>query len=249
MAEAMPARLAVAHRPARAGRERMCFSATASFSAAALTGIAGVAALKRAHPPRELPLAAVPLLFAVQQACEGFLWLNLAKTPDGIFVQVLTATFTIIAMVVWPIWVPAAVGLIEPQRIRRLVIYFLLPVGMIAGAYSAIVMWYHPYSASLTVASICYTNRVAFPDGIMTAYVLSTCAPSLLSSHSTVRVIGGLVAAGLLLSTLFYSFSLISVWCFFASLASIGVYGLFQHRSKLGFVLRPAHRRVIAHTL
>ena len=218
----------------------MCFSATASFGAAALTGSAGVAAMARAYPPNELPLAAIPLFFAVQQTCEGFLWLNLAKAPDSVFVHTLVDIFSIIALVVWPIWVPVAVGMIEPQRIRRLMIYFLLPLGAIAALYSVVDMWRHPYTASLAAASVCYTNRVAFPDGILTLYVLSTCFPSLFSSHNDVRAFGGFVAAGLLVSTLFYTFSLISVWCFFAAIASVGIYALFRHRSELGFEPRLA---------
>ena len=49
----------------------MCFSATASFSAASITGVIGVATLRQVKHPRELLLAAMPLLFAVQQAIEG----------------------------------------------------------------------------------------------------------------------------------------------------------------------------------
>jgi hypothetical protein len=227
----------------------MCFSATASFGAAALTGSAGVAAMARAHPPNELPLAAIPLIFAVQQACEGFLWLSLAESPESVFVHLLVGTFSVIALMVWPIWVPVAVGMIEPQPIRRLMIYFLLPLGVIAALYSALDMWRHPYTASLAAASICYTNRVAFPEAILALYVLSTCIPSLLSSHKAVRAFGGFVAAGLLVSTLFYTFSLISVWCFFAAMASIGIYALFQHRLGLGFEPRLALPHISARGL
>ncbi len=46
----------------------MCFSATASFVTVAFTGVAGLAAVTRAGPREEVPLAAVPLVFAVQQS-------------------------------------------------------------------------------------------------------------------------------------------------------------------------------------
>ena len=55
----------------------MCFSASASFVTAAITGAIGIVTLTRVNEPRELPFAATPLLFALQQAVEGLLWLNL----------------------------------------------------------------------------------------------------------------------------------------------------------------------------
>ena len=49
----------------------MCFSATASFSAGAFLLGLGTLTLKSARRPRELPFAAIPLLFAIQQLSEG----------------------------------------------------------------------------------------------------------------------------------------------------------------------------------
>ena len=49
----------------------MCFSATASFSVGALLIGIGALTLKTAKHRREWPLAAIPLLFAIQQLSEG----------------------------------------------------------------------------------------------------------------------------------------------------------------------------------
>ncbi len=54
----------------------MCFSATASFSAGAFLLGLGTLTLKSARRPRELPFAAIPLLFAIQQLSEGVIWLT-----------------------------------------------------------------------------------------------------------------------------------------------------------------------------
>ena len=51
----------------------MCFSATASFVAAGVTGSRNSGAARRAQHPSEWPLAAVPLIFAAQQGVEGLL--------------------------------------------------------------------------------------------------------------------------------------------------------------------------------
>jgi hypothetical protein len=55
----------------------MNYSMCASFVTAGLTGAIGIIALTRVSEPRQLPFAATPLFFAVQQGIEGLLWLNL----------------------------------------------------------------------------------------------------------------------------------------------------------------------------
>jgi hypothetical protein len=48
----------------------MCFSATASFSAAAVCGAIGVLTVRRASRP-DLMLALIPVIFALHQASRG----------------------------------------------------------------------------------------------------------------------------------------------------------------------------------
>ena len=58
----------------------MCFSATVNFAGSAALGAAGVTTLSEVKHRRELLFAAMPLLFAVHQFIEGFVWLGL----DGV---------------------------------------------------------------------------------------------------------------------------------------------------------------------
>jgi hypothetical protein len=58
----------------------VCFSATANFAGSAVLGTAGVVTLTKVKHRRELLFAALPLLFAIHQFIEGFVWLGL----DGI---------------------------------------------------------------------------------------------------------------------------------------------------------------------
>ncbi len=55
----------------------MCFSPEADFTAAAVVGVVGVATLRLVREPRDLLIAALPLLFALHQFVEGFVWLGL----------------------------------------------------------------------------------------------------------------------------------------------------------------------------
>ena len=52
----------------------MCFSATASFTAGTLVLGIGAVTMKSVRKPGELPYAAIPMLFALQQLIEGVIW-------------------------------------------------------------------------------------------------------------------------------------------------------------------------------
>ncbi len=56
----------------------MCFSAAASFSASAVCAAAGVMAIRRADRA-DLPLALIPMIFALHQAIEGLVWMTHAE--------------------------------------------------------------------------------------------------------------------------------------------------------------------------
>lgn len=98
----------------------MCFSAPASFLASVVLCAAGVATCRLARNKRQLLLAAIPLLFGIQQAAEGFVWLSFsypALEPWRFFFAYL---FLFFAFILWPIWVPLAVycyGLQDQQSV------------------------------------------------------------------------------------------------------------------------------------
>src|SRR5947209_13966304 len=113
----------------------MCFSATASFAAALLTGGAGVAALKHVRRLRDVPLASFPLVFGAQQAIEGALWLTVRVHPAGPATRILAGAFTGIALVLWPVLAPLGVGLAEQKTTVRRLIYALMPIGVVLAGY------------------------------------------------------------------------------------------------------------------
>src|ERR1700712_2157128 len=111
----------------------MCFSATASFATAGITGAVGIMGLTRITTPREIPLATVPIFFAVQQTIEGFLWQVLPSNPQGATASTLTLGFLLFAEVLWPIYAPLAVWLLEPNARRRQPMLACIAVGLAVG--------------------------------------------------------------------------------------------------------------------
>ena len=210
----------------------MCFSATASFTAASLVGTAGLFTVSRATNLRELPLAGTPLLFGVQQAIEGCLWLVLPHPEQAIWALLLANGFAVIALVLWPLYAPVAAALVEEDAKRRALIWWLMPLGLAFALYSGIDIAQHPYRAVLTAHSLCYINNSPYPIFALAIYIPATCGGFWLSTQRALRVFGIIVTAGLVASLAFFFADVVSVWCFFAAAASVTLlFHFFQRAS------------------
>lgn len=203
----------------------MCFSATASFTVAAIAGAAGIASLSQVTRRQDLLLAAFPLLFGAQQAVEGMLWLTLgAETPDPALQRQLSGLFIFFAEVFWPTAAPLAILLTETERNRVWALRALTFTGFVTSLYLLSSILYSPYSATVMGHSIHYHNGYGyFPNGQF-VYVLCTVMPFLLSSGRTIQLLGLAIFVGYGITLQFYSEALVSVWCFFAAIASALIY-------------------------
>jgi len=205
----------------------MCFSATASFTAAAVIGSVGVVTLRSAAAKpdhRILALAAFPVLFALQQATEGLLWLDLASPEPGALRGVLVHAFQGYAEVFWPAFAPLAVLLIEQKRWHRILISVCLVIGVALSVYLLVAMIGHPYQASVGEGHIVYRNDFHYPTGIEVPYVVATTLSLLLSSERDVQRLGLVIVFGFAVAYVSFHHAYISVWCFFAAIASVLVY-------------------------
>lgn len=206
----------------------MCFSAPASFVTAAVTSAIGIVALTRVNEQRELPLAAMPLLFALQQGIEGLLWSNLPLAPDGSFSRALTLLYLFFAEAFWALYAAIAAWLVERSEHRRRLMGICLGVGAGVGAY---LLWWnldHPQVPTILDGHIVYLTKYWPSYAVGVAYAAATGLPLLLSSQRTVFVFGAIVLAGLVVAYTLYWEALISVWCFFAAAASIAILFHFE---------------------
>lgn len=198
----------------------MCFSATASFSAGALLLGAGTLTLRLARTPRELPFAAIPLLFAFQQLAEGVLWLSFGWDTPGL-TAALTQFYSFFSHVLWPVYVPVAAWLIEPPGQRRRLLRILAIIGMLVAVFLLYGMFAFPITASATGGHIEYASPHFLAAVVMLLYLASTTASMLLTSHRMVRLFGAAALVAWVASYLVYARWFISVWCFFAALLSV----------------------------
>lgn len=199
----------------------MCFSATASFIAASATGLVGIATLSRISSPRDIPLAAIPLVFALQQAIEGILWLTLPVAPNSPVATLFTTLFLTVAHILWPILVPLAALLVEPKGWRRNLMRVCMALGIAVAAYMAWVISTSTHGASIEGGHIYYAMIYPYYDLVGLSYLLATAIALLLSTHRIIAATGALILVGYIVSWFFYWNVFVSVWCFFAALASI----------------------------
>src|SRR5271163_592318 len=168
----------------------MCFSANASFVAAGITGAMGVASVTRSSRARELPLAAAPIIFGLQQCIEGLLWLNLMDSPEGRNSGGLTSLFLFFEEGFWPICVPKAVFLIEPNRERRRLLVGCLMLGLAVGAYLLWEISNGSHFATIRDNHIVYFTEQPQSNAVAIAYLASTALPLVPCSRRTVTIFG-----------------------------------------------------------
>ena len=213
----------------------MCFSATASFSAGAvLLGIGALTlkvARKAARCPREWPFAAIPLLFAIQQLIEGVIWLTFSVDAP-LLNAVMTHVYSFFSHVLWPVYVPVAVLLMEPAGWRHRALIAFVAAGAAVGAYLLYILLAFPVVSRPTGQHIEYDSPHFFAAVTMTLYLLSTALSPLLSTHRMVVVFGALALMSFGAAYAFYATWFISVWCFFTALLSAVVYLHFGVRER-----------------
>ena len=201
----------------------MCFSATASFTAGVLLLGIGTLTLKSARLPRELPFAAIPLLFAIQQLSEGVIWLTF-RYEAPLLNTVMTQLYSFFSHVLWPVYVPIAVLLIEPPGRRRQALLVFVAAGVAVGAYLLYFMVAFPIVSRPIGQHIEYVSPHFFAAVVMTLYLLSTTVSPMLSTHRMVNVFGVLALLSFAAAYFYYATWFISVWCFFAAILSVTVF-------------------------
>lgn len=229
----------------------MCFSAEASFTAAAVLLPAGAFAMRKSYRENRnlLPLATLPMLFGLQQLFEGLVWTGGALSKPSM-IERYSLAYMFFSWLAWPVWVPFSTYFLEPCRRRHIYLLFAILGGMIGA------MQYFPYFAhkgwlvtEFLPNAISYQGTVLF-DYIMereltyAIYLFVIVVPLLTSSNPRARVFGLLIAGVALTTFVFFRFAHISVFCFGGALMSL--YIIYMVASPAAPANRPSIR---AHSL
>jgi hypothetical protein len=199
----------------------MCFSPTASFVAGtALSGIGSVTVAK-ARSKWEIPFAAIPLLFGLQQLTEGVVWLSL-NAPAVL--KPASFVFMLFSHVLWPTFIPMSVALMEPKTWRRRLLYAFVAVGAVVSAYFLYFLAVEDVKTGVLNKSILYISPSFAVTFVLSPYSVATCVSCLFSSYRYANFFGVLTFLSAVAAYEFYDKTFISVWCFFAAVLSVVVY-------------------------
>jgi hypothetical protein len=209
----------------------MCFSATASFVAGTALSVLGVFTLRATRRKVEVPFASIPLMFGLQQMVEGALWLSFRFDAPQLRLA-MTYLFSMFSHVLWPIYVPFAIGLLETVAWRRKAIWGFQCVGLLVGLYLLFLIVEFPVTA-VVAENIVYASPHFYKIPVMLLYLAATCVSCFFSSNATIRIFGVLALLLFAVAYGFFSVALFSVWCFFAALLSAIIFVHFRFEQRI----------------
>lgn len=224
----------------------MCFSASASLVAGISLCTIGVAALKRTKGSSERAFALIPLLFGIQQITEGVIWLTFSH--DALLLQqTMTYVYSGFSHVLWPIYVPFAVGAMETVEWRKKAIRGFWAAGIAVGLYLGYYIVTFPVVAEVVGRHIVYESPTFHLLAVMTLYLAATTISCMFSSHAFVRMFGVLALGSFIAAYLVNSTAAVSIWCFFAAILSLLIYLHLRYRKLGGFSKEAPFPPVLAH--
>lgn len=205
----------------------MCFSATANFVGSGVLGTIGAVTLTKVKHRRELLFAALPMLFAVHQFIEGFVWLGLDGFLSPAVTHNMGAAFMLYAQGLLPLILPLSVVLFEPNEESR---KRMMPFLLIGGGTALYILWAlsaFPLQVYLRNHSIVYLNPATNNLVVAALYVVATCGSLLFSKVKDMVIFGIANMVILLIVQAVKSYAFTSVWCAYAALASIIILAYF----------------------
>lgn len=208
----------------------MCFSETASFTAAAVLSIAGLASLNLVKNNKSFWLiACVPFLFALQQFSEGMIWHHFNQNVE--LVGLPSTLFLIVAFLIWPIFIPLALWAAESVVWRKRVLLLFV----ILGAVWTLSLIFLLHSMTLVIKNegngILYSISYFSEYGsklMKVAYLSLILIPIFISSLRLVWLFGLLTLFSAFVAYNLYNKAFVSVWCFFGAILSLILYQILK---------------------
>ena len=205
----------------------MCFSATANFVGSGVLGTVGVVTLTKVKHRRELLFATLPILFAIHQFMEGFVWLGLDGILSAAVAHDMGAAFMLYAQGLLPFLLPLSVLLFEPTAKSR---RRMLPFLVLGGGTTLYILWAltaFPLQLYVRGNSIVYINQATNNTAVALLYVIATCGSLFFSKIRMMVIFGAANLAILLVVMAFKRYAFTSLWCAYAAIACVIILAYF----------------------
>jgi hypothetical protein len=208
----------------------MCFSAQASFGLSAILLPAGVYCIHRAIATKRMRLflAVIPLIFSVQQFCEGLVWTGLDHgNPE--LARNAAMVFLYFALAFWPFWIPFCAFVLEPPSTKKWILGGITLAGLFIGAMLYVPVLMDPtllepqplnHSIHYDIGGSAAFRLMAF-EWWQLMYVIVVASPPIVAPSRGFFIFGIAIVVTAAVSHVFCWYASASVWCFFAAILSI----------------------------
>ena len=184
----------------------------------------GVDALRHVREPKQIALAALPLLFGLHQLSEAFVWWGLQGHVPISVERVNLWIWLLFAFVALPVLLPVAVDLVERSKARSRVIGAFAGLGIAVAGSLMIAILRGPIGAEIEGHHVAIQVDAVSHGGLLTTlYVVATCGALLACSYRDIAAIGvlNLIAVPVLMWLTVSGF--VSLWCFWAAIVSVAI--------------------------
>ncbi len=208
----------------------MCFSATASFSASVVLVGIGIASIKQIQTKSQIVFACIPLFFAIQQFNEGLVWVSFANPFNAELNLYGKYGFLIFSQIIWPLWIPIAMVMVENKGERRKIQRVFVAIGITESLYQFYCMLNYPAHAEILGQHIYY--HIDHPDTFKylepAFYIAAIIVSPFFTSVRKMWLVGMAILISCIITVIFFQHYTVSVWCFFASIISMSVYFIMR---------------------
>jgi hypothetical protein len=205
----------------------VCFSATANFVGSGVLGAVGVVTLTKVKHRREILFASLPVLFAIHQFIEGFVWLGLDGILSPVVARDMGAAFMLYAQGLLPFLLPLSVTLFEADAKSR---RRMLPFVVLGGATTLYILWAltaFAFQVYVRGNSLVYINQATNNMTVAVLYVIATCGSLFFSKVRAMILFGAANLAILLVVMAVKRYAFTSLWCAYAAVASVIILAYF----------------------
>jgi len=206
------------------------YFAVLNFTLSGAIGLVGILTLRKVSTPNEVVFALLPLLFALHQFTEGFVWLGMGGHIEHRALDLAAGIFIYYAQGLLPFLVPLAIWLIEKESWRKNILGILTLLGLLLAIYTMYGLSIIPSSVTVVNNTLYYNNpwTANYYDAVI--YIITTCGSLMLSSSISVALFGLLNLLGLTLIFLVRPYGFTSLWCLYAAAISGLLYFHFLER-------------------
>ena len=206
------------------------FMAILNFTLSGAIFVVSILTLRKVSQPKEVVFASLPLLFALHQFTQGFVWLGMDGLINPRALQIAESLFVFYAQGILQFLVPLAVWLHEPKGIRKTLIALLMYLGAFLTAYSLWGLSIVPTEVSIVNGVLYYKNPITDQLWLGIGYVLTTCGSLIFSRSIAIQLFGWLNFAALVAIYFINPYGFTSLWCLYAAAVSVLLYFYFVER-------------------